>query len=91
MSVTTIVCGNQCKVSESEVIWKFQQNNIGIKSIQERKQPNFLGQPYPQTSVDFISLFNIIKDAKIIDIGGGDDHLTDALLELGYKNILQEN
>ena len=27
------------------------------------------------------------KNAKIIDIGGGDSHLVDALIELGYTNI----
>lgn len=44
-------------------------------------------QPYPKTSVDFINLFKLPKDASIIDIGGGDSHLADALLELGYTNI----
>lgn len=44
-------------------------------------------QPYPQTSVDFINLFNLNKEARIIDIGGGDSHLVDALLDLGYRNI----
>ncbi|MBS1505946.1 MAG: class I SAM-dependent methyltransferase [Bacteroidetes bacterium] len=44
-------------------------------------------QPYPQTSVDFINLFKLPKTASIIDIGGGDSHLADALLELGYTDI----
>lgn len=44
-------------------------------------------QSYPQTSVDFISLFKLPKTASIIDIGGGDSHLVDALLELGYSDI----
>src|SRR5688572_28150174 len=44
-------------------------------------------QSYPQTSVDFLTLFNLPFDANIIDIGGGDSHLVDALLEKGYKNI----
>lgn len=44
-------------------------------------------QEYPQTSIDFINLFNLSKDSKIIDIGGGDSHLVDALIELGYTNI----
>jgi 2-polyprenyl-3-methyl-5-hydroxy-6-metoxy-1,4-benzoquinol methylase len=44
-------------------------------------------QPYPQTSVDFINLFKLPKTASIIDIGGGDSHLTDTLLELGYTDI----
>lgn len=44
-------------------------------------------QPYPQTSVDFINLFKLPATASIIDIGGGDSHLVDALLELGYTDI----
>jgi len=44
-------------------------------------------QQYPRTSIDFINLFNLPKNAKVIDIGGGDSHLVDALLELGYGNI----
>ncbi len=44
-------------------------------------------QPYPKTSIEFIKLFNLPKSAKIIDIGGGDSHLVDALIELGYTNI----
>ncbi len=44
-------------------------------------------QSYPKTSVEFIQLFNLPKHARIIDIGGGDSHLVDALIELGYANI----
>ncbi len=44
-------------------------------------------QPYPKTSIEFIQLFNLSKHARIIDIGGGDSHLVDALIELGYTNI----
>ncbi|MBK8601372.1 MAG: class I SAM-dependent methyltransferase [Flavobacterium sp.] len=44
-------------------------------------------QPSPKTSLDFISKLNIPKDAKIIDVGGGDSYLVDALLERGFSNI----
>ena len=44
-------------------------------------------QPYPQTSIDFVELFKLPLTANIIDIGGGDSHLVDALLEKGYQNI----
>ena len=44
-------------------------------------------QQYPKTSIDFILKLNISKDAKIIDIGGGDSYLIDALLALGYTNL----
>jgi SAM-dependent methyltransferase len=44
-------------------------------------------QEYPKTSVEFLSLFQLPKNASIIDIGGGDSHFVDALLDLGYENI----
>lgn len=44
-------------------------------------------QEYPRTSIEFLSLFNLPKESNIIDIGGGDSHFVDALIELGYKNI----
>lgn len=44
-------------------------------------------QPYPKTSMDFVTLFNLPFDANIIDIGGGDSHFVDAVLEKGYRNI----
>ena len=44
-------------------------------------------QPYPKTSMAFIELFNLPLDANIIDIGGGDSHFVDALLDRGYENV----
>lgn len=44
-------------------------------------------QPYPKTSIEFIELFKLPVTANIIDIGGGDSHFVDALLEKGYQNI----
>ncbi len=44
-------------------------------------------QQYPQTSVDFIKNLQVPFDAKIIDVGGGDSYLIDALLEMGYTNL----
>ena len=44
-------------------------------------------QQYPQTSVDFIKALHLPLEAKIIDIGGGDSYLMDALLDLGYTNL----
>jgi 2-polyprenyl-3-methyl-5-hydroxy-6-metoxy-1,4-benzoquinol methylase len=44
-------------------------------------------QAYPKTSVEFIELFNLPLDASIIDVGGGDSHFVDALLEKGYTNV----
>lgn len=44
-------------------------------------------QPYPKTSMEFVELFNLPLNANIIDIGGGDSHFVDALLDKGYKNV----
>ena len=44
-------------------------------------------QSYPKTSMEFLELFALPLDANIIDIGGGDSHFVDALLEKGYQNI----
>ena len=44
-------------------------------------------QKNPSTSLEFISKFKLSKDAKIIDIGGGDSYFIDALLELGFTNL----
>ncbi len=44
-------------------------------------------QQKPETSINFFIENNISKEAKIIDIGGGDSYLIDNLLELGYENL----
>lgn len=44
-------------------------------------------QSYPKTSMEFVELFNLPLTANIIDIGGGDSHFVDALVERGYQNI----
>lgn len=44
-------------------------------------------QPIPVTSINFINGTQLSKDAKIIDIGGGDSFLTDNLLSLEYTNL----
>lgn len=44
-------------------------------------------QTYPQTSVSLIESCHLSSDAPILDAGGGDSHLVDALLEKGFSNI----
>jgi SAM-dependent methyltransferase len=44
-------------------------------------------QPSPLTSLEFVRLYELPLTAKIIDIGGGDSMLVDALLDLGYVDI----
>lgn len=59
------------------------------ETVYETKQPNQVSwtQEVPKTSLDFIHSFNCPKNAKIIDVGGGDSKLVDCLLEEGYQNI----
>lgn len=44
-------------------------------------------QKKPEISINFFITNQIPKDARIIDIGGGDSYLIDNLLELGYVNL----
>ena len=44
-------------------------------------------QTKPETSIQLIQACKLPKDARIIDIGGGDSYLIDSLIELGYTNL----
>ncbi len=44
-------------------------------------------QQYPSTSIKFIEELGLPKNASVIDVGGGDSNLVDALLEKGCSNI----
>ncbi|BCY29009.1 class I SAM-dependent methyltransferase [Flavobacterium okayamense] len=44
-------------------------------------------QQKPETSLQLIQSCKLDKEAKIIDIGGGDSYLIDNLLDLGYTNL----
>ena len=44
-------------------------------------------QEKPETSINFFTENDIPKNAKIIDIGGGDSYLIDSLLDLGHTNL----
>lgn len=44
-------------------------------------------QKYPKTAMKYLEGLNLSMNANIIDIGGGDSTLVDALLEKGYENI----
>ena len=59
------------------------------ETVYETKNPNQVSwtQEIPKTSLNLIHSFNINKNAKIIDIGGGDSKLVDFLLEEGFQNI----
>lgn len=57
--------------------------------IYETKGPSEVSwfQQYPKTSMDFVGLFSLNRESCIIDIGGGDSHFVDALIEAGFRNI----
>lgn len=44
-------------------------------------------QPMPTTSLAFFQNLNVPKNAKIIDVGGGDSLLIDNLLALGFTDL----
>lgn len=44
-------------------------------------------QEYPRISMQFISEINLPKTAKIIEVGGGEGFLVDALLDEGFTDI----
>ncbi|PWN59072.1 class I SAM-dependent methyltransferase [Chryseobacterium viscerum] len=59
------------------------------ENVYETKNPDQVSwtQKKPQTSLDFIKSSGLGKEARIIDIGGGDSNLVDFLIEEGYENI----
>jgi len=44
-------------------------------------------QEVPFTSLQLVESFHLKKNAKIIDVGGGDSKLVDHLLDKGYTNL----
>lgn len=44
-------------------------------------------QPVPETSLQFLAGSGLTRDAKIMDVGGGDSFFADHLLAAGYTDI----
>lgn len=59
------------------------------ETVYKTKNPSQVSwtQETPKISLEFIKSFGLSKNAKIIDVGGGDSKLVDYLLEQGFKNI----
>ena len=66
-----------------------ETNKAHWENVFATKQPTEVSwfQTYPTTSMAFLEMFEMPLSANIIDIGGGDSHFVDALLDKGYKNI----
>ena len=64
----------------------YKQHWENVFSTKTEKEVSWF-QPYPETSMEFVELFKLPPEANIIDIGGGDSHFVDALLDKGYRNI----
>jgi ubiquinone/menaquinone biosynthesis C-methylase UbiE len=45
-------------------------------------------QPHPRRSLDLIARTHLPKDAKILDVGGGDSLLVDELVARGYNDVI---
>lgn len=65
------------------------ENKNHWENVYETKNPDQVSwtQEKPNTSLELIRSFGLGKEAKIIDIGGGDSNLVDYLIEEGYENI----
>lgn len=59
------------------------------EKVYETKNPDQVSwtQDVPQASLNFIHSFALGKQAKIIDIGGGDSKLVDFLVDEGFENV----
>jgi len=64
-------------------------NKSHWETVYKTKTPQQVSwtQEVPKTSLHFIEALQLTKEAKIIDVGGGDSNLVDHLLALGYKDI----
>ena len=59
------------------------------ETVYATKQPDQVSwtQAVPATSLEFIHSFPLDKQARIIDVGGGDSRLVDFLVAEGYQDI----
>lgn len=66
-----------------------ENNKSHWENVFATKSPNEVSwtQKYPKTAINYLEILNLPKTSNIIDVGGGDSNLVDALLEKGYENI----
>jgi SAM-dependent methyltransferase len=65
------------------------ERKLHWEQVYQTKSPEQVSwtQAVPQLSLDLIRNFNLPKDVRIIDVGGGDSKLVDFLLADGYEHI----
>lgn len=63
-----------------------QQHWEKVYTAKEQKQVSWT-EEVPETSLEFIHSLQLPKTAAILDVGGGDSHLVDYLLQEGYQDI----
>lgn len=57
-----------------------------VFTIKNEKEVSWF-QTYPKTSMAFVEEFKLPLDANIIDVGGGESHFAEALIDKGYTNV----
>jgi len=74
---------------ESDIAFSGRLRKNYWESIYDHKKLTEVGwyQANPALSLEFIKKASLPKEAKIIDIGGGDGLLADNLIELGFTNL----
>lgn len=70
----------------NDLIMNKKEHWENVFATKQEKEVSWYQQK-PETSINFFIENNIPKDAKIIDVGGGDSYLIDNLLEMGYTNL----
>lgn len=65
------------------------EKRLHWEKVFETKSPDEVSwtEPYPKTSMELINGLNLDKTHPVIDIGGGDSLLVDALMEAGFTDI----
>lgn len=83
MNIVTLTCGT------FKTLEDMKNNKSHWEQVYASKGPEDVSwtQTVPRTSLDFIVTPAPHKDARIIDIGGGDSRLVDFLLAEGYTDI----
>jgi len=66
-----------------------EQNKHHWENIYHTKNPEERSwtQAIPKTSIKLIQSFHLSKEARIIDVGGGESNLVDCLVDEGFQNI----